>query len=280
MLADSPTAAHLHNSFSPSNALVTQPEPAAEFQELLRTLRIYRIDYILIRPYCDDRVFLCLSAALSTLQKWAEQTGMRARLHNFVSELEQKLKRQSAEIPHAKFKLKDADKFWPFCSGERIHLLTSKLQHKGQGGCSLDFNRMLHHDLVVDHFALHHQLERRLLYSSLTGPRTAMPIWPPASAQLFIREAQGEAAVLLGGLFTATPCSPQQASTPFSQKPPLRLAFGRLPSAGRGSHDRILRRAHHLRSDVLHVLCTVAAPVDDSGHSHLYMATFDDGVLP
>ena len=41
---------------------------ASEQEETLAALRLARIDYVLVRPFGDDRVFACLTASLATLQ--------------------------------------------------------------------------------------------------------------------------------------------------------------------------------------------------------------------
>ena len=156
-----------------------------ELAELLRTLRIARVDYTIIRPYANDRLFICLTAALSTLQKWADFTGKQARLIQFRTEVERKLHNKTAEVPHARFRLETASEFLPFRSRERIELLTGILEGKNKG-CSLDLNRMLYRELVLDHYAVHHQHERRLLYQAWAAAWTASPIWPPHVPETFL----------------------------------------------------------------------------------------------
>jgi len=170
-----------------------QASCSEELKELLSTLRIHRIDYILIRPYNDDRLYIALSAALCTLQNWADRIGMRARLRHFQLPLERKLNAKSAEVPHARFTVKDADAFLPFRSSERIQLLTNLLQNKDHG-CQVDFHRMLHREFLVDHFAVHHQHERRVLNGAWAAPRSAAPIWPPHLAELYASEERDRAA--------------------------------------------------------------------------------------
>ena len=48
--------------------LRTTLQRASEQQEILEALRLAHIDYVLVRPFGDDRVFACLTASLATLQ--------------------------------------------------------------------------------------------------------------------------------------------------------------------------------------------------------------------
>ena len=75
-------------TFAPSEAMGLEAAAKAAHlglaqQELLETLRLARVDYVAFQPFDDDRVFLCLSAALATLQLHAEEIGMHARLKRF-----------------------------------------------------------------------------------------------------------------------------------------------------------------------------------------------------
>ena len=64
---------------------------ATEQRQLLMALRLARVDYVLIRPFGDDRVYICLTAALATLRAHAEDIGMVARLRDFPTELERQV---------------------------------------------------------------------------------------------------------------------------------------------------------------------------------------------
>ena len=156
------------------------------FDDLLGDLRIHRIDYIVIHPYNDDRFFLCLTAALTTLQKWANHTGMPARLKTFRTPLEKTLLQRSADVPVARFELSHVNDFLPFRSRDRIQLMCGLLEHKER--CAIDFNRMIHLQLMSDHFAVHHQHERRLVYTAWAAPWSAAPIWPPNAPETFLSE--------------------------------------------------------------------------------------------
>ena len=89
---------------------------ATEQRQLLMALRLARVDYVLIRPFGDDRVYICLTAALATLRAHAEDIGMVARLRDFPTELERQLHDGTYCVPRAPFKLDKAADFTLFRS--------------------------------------------------------------------------------------------------------------------------------------------------------------------
>ena len=169
-----------------------QERTAHEQREVLRALRLARVDYVLVRPFGDDRICVCLSAALATLQAHAEEVELLARLRDFPGGLERQLHECAHCMPRAPFKLDSAADFCVFRSKERcellFHLLEASARRRARPG-GARFNGVL-----KDFFLLHHLRERALTYEVGRRPRRlavvrAARVAAAAARALHVRDA-------------------------------------------------------------------------------------------
>ena len=164
-------------------------EDGAALAKLLQALRLARVDYLRVRPFGDDRIYICLSAALSTLHAHAEHVGFKARLKAFPQGLPAQLHRGSQCVPYGRFTVAKAHEFVPFSSRQRLALLRLLLEHKGRGGAGLDLSSLVYQGVLSDVFALHHAPERQIAYAAWASPGMLAPLWPPRTFELTLSEA-------------------------------------------------------------------------------------------
>lgn len=158
-------------------------------RDILQALRLARIDYVVLRPFEDGRAFVAVGCALVTMQKHAEAVGFNARRGQHATELDRRLHANTHCVPHSKYVRARSADYELFCSRDRLRLLSSLLEaSEAFGGAGLDLTLLLHQRVLTDHYALHHAVERRVVYAAWSGRRYVPPVWPPQVPSQFVSE--------------------------------------------------------------------------------------------